>query len=72
MSKIDGQTAAKHIRDRAAAARVSVNEVLGRAGVSKNMVSRWSGGMNALPHTFGKVTDALDAIEAERIRGGNQ
>lgn len=58
---------AAEIKERAYQARVSVNSVMKRAGVSNSTLWRWEKGIgDAHPFTIGKIEDALDAIEAER------
>jgi transcriptional regulator with XRE-family HTH domain len=56
------------IRDRAYAARVSINHLLKRAGVQNSTFWRWENGETADAHpvTLGKIADALEAIERER------
>lgn len=55
------------IKQRAYAARVSVNALMKRAGVSNSTLWRWENEFRE-PHpiTLGKVLDALEAIERER------
>ncbi len=58
----------RQIKDRAYAARVSVNALLKRAGVSNTTLWRWENGDTGTPHpvTMGKIIDALEAFEGER------
>lgn len=68
LRRMDTKTAAADIEERAYQARVSVNELLKRAGVSTTAVWRWKTGdsAQARPVTLGKVIDALEAIEREK------
>jgi transcriptional regulator with XRE-family HTH domain len=56
------------IRTRATAAHVSINKLMKRAGLPNSTFWRWEGGKIETPHpvTVQKISDALDAIEAER------
>ena len=56
------------IRQRAYQARVSINQLMKRAGVENSTFWRWENGTTKEVHpiTAGKIADALDAIEAER------
>lgn len=56
------------IRDRAYAARVSINKLAKRAGIATSTFYRWEGpkGTTPYPVTLGKLLDALEAFEAER------
>ena len=62
------QITPQQIRLRAYAARVSINQLLKRAGVQNSTFWRWENGdtADAHPVTLGKIADALAAIEAER------
>ena len=60
------QQEAASIRRRAYQARVSVNALLKRAGVSGTTLWRWENGKGkAHPVTLAKIKDALAAAEAE-------
>ncbi len=56
------------IRDRAYAARISVNELLKRAKVSNSTIWRWQQDGNYKPHpiTVAKIMEALVAAEQDR------
>jgi predicted DNA-binding transcriptional regulator AlpA len=56
------------IKQRAYDARVSINKLMKRAGVSNSTLWRWKH-EDRTPHpiTLGKVVDALEAFEAERM-----
>ena len=56
----------QQIRLRAYAARVSINQLLKRAGVQNSTFWRWDKGETKSLHpvTIGKITDALERFEA--------
>ena len=56
------------IRNRAYAARVSINKLMGRAGVPNSTFWRWETGRVNKPHpiTLARIVEALEAIEAEK------
>ena len=58
------------IRRRAYDARVSINQLMKRAGMPNSTFWRWERGHIAKPHpiTVGRICDALDAIEREQAR----
>ena len=59
---------AAQIKERAYQARISVNSLMKRAGVSNSTLWRWENGLTdaGQPWTVGKIEDALDQIERER------
>ena len=65
---MDIATKAAEIKERAYQARVSLNSVMKRAGVSNATFWRWERGLAAYarPATVGKIEDVLDQIERER------
>ena len=56
------------IRNRAYAARVSINQVLKKAGIAPSTFYRWERKSPTVPAdlTLAKIDDALAALEAER------
>ena len=58
----------QEIRDRAYAARISINKLLGNAGVSNTTLWRWERNLVEEPSllTMARIIDALEAIEKER------
>jgi transcriptional regulator with XRE-family HTH domain len=58
----------QEIRDRAYAARISVNALLRRAGVYNTTLWRWEQPEPTEPRplTLARIVDALDAAERER------
>lgn len=56
------------IRERAYAARLTLDAVLKRAGIAPSTFYRWERGQCGKPHpvTLGKIEDALSAIEREK------
>jgi predicted transcriptional regulator len=56
------------IRRRAFEARVSINQLMKRAGLPNSTLWRWDTGRTTKPHplTVAKIVDALTEIEAER------
>ena len=59
---------AAEIKERAYQARISINSLMKRAGVSNSTLWRWENGLTdaGQPWTVGKIEDALDKIEQER------
>jgi transcriptional regulator with XRE-family HTH domain len=62
------QLTPSEIRARAYEARVSINQLMKRAGVENSTFWRWDNGTTKEIHpvTVGKIADALAEIEAER------
>ena len=58
----------EEVRERAYQARISMNQLLARAGVNNSTFWRWAGGAttNIHPVTIGKIADALADVERER------
>ena len=58
----------EEVRERAYMARISLNQLLARAGVNNSTFWRWAGGSttNIHPVTIGKIADALADVERER------
>lgn len=56
------------VRDRAYAARVSINKVIREAGIAGSTFYRWAGSPEKEVHplTLAKIDDALRKFEAER------
>ena len=57
-----------HIRDRAYKARISINQLMKRAGLPNSTFWRWDTGRIAKPHpiTLARIVEALEAVESER------
>ncbi len=57
-----------HIRDRAYKARISINQLMKRAGLPNSTFWRWDTGRISKPHpiTLSRIIDALEAVESER------
>lgn len=56
------------IRQRAYNARISINQLMKRAGLPNSTFWRWERGHIVNPHpvTVGKICDALEAFEREQ------
>lgn len=67
---MDNALTPETIRRRAFEARVSINQVLLKAGVSGSTLWRWVQKPDAKPNpvTVGKIEDALAYFEAERAQ----
>ena len=66
--KLSPQAIAADIKERAYQARISINKLLGNAGVANSTLWRWEQPNAPEPHpvTLGKVLDALAQAEAAK------
>jgi hypothetical protein len=56
------------VRQRATKAHVSINQLMKRARLQNSTFWRWQQGSEPHPVTLQKLSDALDAIEAEKAQ----